>query len=397
MEKVEKALEALRAGKLILVTDSRDRENEGDLICSAQAATTENINFMASHAKGLICMPMSQEIATRLNFSPMVANNTDNHETAFTESIDHYTTTTGISAVERGLTARMVVSKDAKPKDFRRPGHMFPLIAKAGGVLKRAGHTEATVDLMRLAGLEEAGLCCEIMADDGTMMRTEQLKEFAAKYDLPWITVEELKQYRKLNDILLKRKAKTTLPTKYGTFDIYGYLDEVTGKEHVALVKGELETKDDILCRIHSECLTGDTFGSLRCDCGKQLESSLEMIAKNGGILLYLSQEGRGIGLLNKLKAYDLQDKGLDTLEANQALDFAGDLRDYYAGAQILKDIGQTKVNLLTNNPDKVIQLERYGIKVEKRIPLEIKATKFDEKYLQTKKQKMGHLLNLIK
>lgn len=397
MEKIEKAIAALKAGKLVLVTDSKARENEGDLICSAEAATTENVNFMASHAKGLICMPMSQKIAQRLGLSPMVAHNTDNHETAFTESIDYFQTTTGISAVERGLTARMCVTETAKPTDFRRPGHMFPLLAKSGGVLERAGHTEATVDLMRLAGLKECGLCCEIMASDGTMMKAAQLAQFSAKYDIPWITIEELQLYRKRYDNLLQRTAVTKLPTKYGTFDVYGYLDKVTGKEHLALIRGNLEKKEAILCRMHSECLTGDTFGSLRCDCGEQLERALELLAKKGGILLYLSQEGRDIGLLNKLRAYHLQDKGLDTLEANQALGLKGDLRDYYIGAQILKDLGQTKLELLTNNPDKVTQLQQYGIVVTKRVPLEIKANRFDKKYLQTKKQKMGHLLALIK
>ncbi len=393
---IEEAIEDLRSGKLVMVVDDEDRENEGDLIVAAEYATTEAVNFMACKAKGLICTPMSAEYAKKLDFRQMVKVNTDNHCTAFTVSIDHVDTTTGISAAERSITAMKIVEDGAKAEDFRRPGHMFPLVAVAGGTIERRGHTEATVDLMKIAGLKEVGLCCEIMQEDGTMARLPKLIEYAKEWGLKLISIEELIKYRKVHEVFVEEVAVAKMPTRYGEFTIHGYVNKLNGEHHVALVKGDITNGEPVLCRVHSECLTGDALGSARCDCGQQYDAAMKMIAKEGrGVLLYMRQEGRGIGLINKIKAYELQDGGLDTVEANIKLGFPEDARDYTIGTQILVDLGIHQLKLMTNNPSKVYGLQGYGLEIVKRIPLVMEASKYDEFYLKTKQEKMGHI-NLI-
>lgn len=391
----EELLTALKAGEIVLLLDDEDRENEGDLICAAEFATPDLVNFMATYGKGLICMPMSKAYTQKFKLPQMVAENTDHHHTAFTVSIDALETTTGISAAERSMTALKTVADEALPSDFRRPGHMFPLEAKEGGVLVRDGHTEATVDLMRLAGLKEVGLCCEIMSKDGLMARTPELLKLAEEHSLKIGTIADLKSYRISKEKAhYKRNGKAKMPTKYGDFEMYTYVNDFNEDHHIALVMGDLSDGEAVLCRVHSECLTGDVFGSKRCDCGQQLEASLKKIAEEQrGILVYLRQEGRGIGLVNKMHAYELQDQGYDTVDANLKLGFPADMREYHMAQEILEDLHVSRIRLMTNNPSKIEGLAAYGMDIVERVPLQTKLFRETEAYMQTKKTKMGHLI----
>ena len=391
---VEEAIDEIRNGNMIIVVDDEDRENEGDIIVAAEKCTADHVNFMATYAKGLICTPVEGYILDRLKIGQMVTNNTDNHETAFTVSVDAVSTTTGISAYERWETVKKIIDPEARPEDFRRPGHVFPLRSVPGGVLRRAGHTETTTDLARLAGLIPAGWCCEIIDDDGHMMRTPKLMEFADKHGLKIITVKSLIEYRKKTECFVEKIAEADLPSKYGHFRIHAYESKLDGKCHLAIMKGDVRGKKDVLVRVHSECLTGDALGSMRCDCGEQLATALKKIEAEGcGVVLYMRQEGRGIGLANKMRAYELQDQGKDTVEANVLLGFAPDERDYGIGAQILSDLGLSSIRLMTNNPAKRAGLEGYGLSITERVPLVMPVNEYDRNYMKVKSAKMGHIL----